>query len=179
VSQPATDDPFSVLGLPHTFRLDVARLRSAQVRILGGIHPDRATSSADAIDRSRLAARVNAAYRILGDPMERGRALLSVLGGSPTEKLSPAFLAESMELRESLDEAIADGDLSRVATVRSEAIQRRDEELERIAQAFDLAIEDPAVRLDALNSASEGIARLRYIARFIERCDTPRDTGES
>ena len=179
MSQPATDDPFRTLGLPYSFRLDAERLRSAHLRLLGALHPDRAGSATAGgeSDIARKAAMVNAAQRTLVDPLARGRALLTVLGGVTHERLSPAFLAEAMELREALDEAIAANDRKGIASLRSTAVQRRELETEAIAKAFDeAAATSDADRAQALVQAAEGIARLRYVTRLIERCDGGADS---
>lgn len=176
MSPPATDDPFDALGLPHTFRLDAGRIRSAHVRLLASLHPDRAASPVEAADLARRAAAVNAAERALADPLARGRALLARLGGQPVERMPPSFLAETMELRESLDEALAGGDVDGIAAARADAQERREAELEAIASAFDEAFAaapgSPA-RADAAGRAAESLARLRYVTRLIERCDDP------
>ncbi|MBL9120972.1 MAG: hypothetical protein JNL80_13765 [Phycisphaerae bacterium] len=179
MSQPATDDPFRTLGLPYSFRLDAERLRSAHLRLLGSLHPDRVGSglAGGEPDIARKAAVVNAAQRILADPLARGRALLAALGGVATERLSPSFLAEAMELREALDEAIGSDDREGIATLRATAVQRREVETEAIAKAFDLAAATSgADRAPLLSQAADAIARLRYVTRLIERCDGGTDS---
>lgn len=182
MSQPATDDPFDALGLPHTFRLDPTRIRAAHVRLLAAAHPDRAGRDAPSgtplfagrHDAARDAARINAAQRVLSDPLERAKALLASLGGSLTDRLSPQFLAEAMELREALDEAVASGDRSRIVGLHNDALAQRDAEIELIAAAFDKATAEDATKADrsaALIAASEGVARLRYVTRMLEESD--------
>lgn len=177
MSQPATDDPFRTLGLPHSFRLDAERLRSAHLRLLGTLHPDRVgPGQGGDPEVARTAAIVNAAQRTLADPLGRGKALLTLLGGVATDRLPPSFLAEAMELREMLDEAIAADDLEGVASLRATAVRRRESETEAIAKAFDRAATSNADRAEALAQASEGLARLRYVMRLIERCDGGPDS---
>jgi molecular chaperone HscB len=187
VSRPATDDPFELLGLPPSFRIDAARIRAAQVRRMTTVHPDRADGPAQAAEFARAAAAINDAARRLGDPIARGEALLARLRGerdsrSPADlSTAPnaAFLMEAMELREALDEAIEAQDAERIASLRADADDR-----------FDVAMTDTADALEALGRlaassaetevrrACEALARLRYATRLRDRAHRPTSSSD-
>ncbi len=173
MSRPATDDPFDLLGLTPSFRLDAARIRAAQVRRMAAVHPDRATGPAQAAEFARLAAAINDAARRLGDPLARSEALLrrasvevgeagSAGGGDAPD---PLFLMEAMELREALDEAIGSGDSERVAVLRADAEERYDATIEAMAQAFE-TLGSGGDAPSAARQARQALARLRYATRL-------------
>lgn len=172
MSPPATDDPFATLGLPHSFRLDPARLRAAYIRLMETAHPDRATSPVDAAERSRRAAAINEAQRRLAHPLRRAEAMLQIagVGSDSAAALPPDFLIEAMELREELDDAIANGDETRISSLRDAAAARRDAELEQLAVHLDqlfASTGDERVRAQA--AARNALNRLRYVMRLMDR----------
>ncbi len=172
MSPPATDDPFATLGLPHSFRLDPASLRAAYIRLMETAHPDRATSQLDAADRARRAAAINDAQRRLAHPLRRAEAMLQVAGaaGLASAALPPDFLVEAMELREELDEALANRDVDRIASLRAAAVARRDAEIDRLADHLDRVFaENGDARAAAVAAAQDALNRLRYVMRLIDR----------
>lgn len=97
--------------------------------------------------------------------------MLRLLGVEATERLPPAFLVEAIELRELLDEAIGASQPDRVASIRADALERRESILARLAASFDAALSPGPSSKVALAAASESLAELRYVSRLIERCD--------
>jgi DnaJ-domain-containing protein 1 len=182
VSRPATDDPFELLGLPPSFRLDAAAIRAAQVRRMTLVHPDRAAGPAQAADFARLAAAINDAARRLGDPITRGEALLrrarsgtaGQTGGGEPIAPDAMFLMEAMELREALDEAIESGDAERLAILRADAEGRYEEACEAAADALDaLGHSIPSPAPAPSRDAEQALARLRYATRLRDRARHP------
>lgn len=105
-----SSDYFRLFGLPVSFDIDTAQLTSRFRDLQQTIHPDRFASASEQERRLSLqyATRVNEAYRILRDPLERARYLLELKGVAWEDEQStlndPVFLMEQMELREALAE---------------------------------------------------------------------------
>lgn len=105
-----SSDYFRLFGLPVSFVIDMGQLSSRFRELQQTIHPDRFASASDQERRLSLqyATRVNEAYRILRDPLERARYLLELKGIAWEDEQStlndPVFLMEQMELREALSE---------------------------------------------------------------------------
>jgi len=100
--------------------VDAAALESAYRDIQSRIHPDRYAHAGDAERRASMqwTTRVNEAYRTLKSPVQRARYLLELNGvdvAFETNTQMPVeFLAQQLELRESLAEAKDAGALDRL-----------------------------------------------------------------
>lgn len=132
----AARDPFQALGLPARFRLDAQELRKAWMRRVSQVHPDALGSSAEG-------TYANDAFRQLSDPISRAHAMLRHRGAPAADEraMPDGFLLEMMDLREQADAARGDADA--VASLRAEAVRRRDDAIERIASVFDSAAAAP------------------------------------
>jgi molecular chaperone HscB len=108
---PADATPYAVLGLDAiTYAIDRDELRRRLLKATRSVHPD--FFAAAGADVRRLAednsARLNEAYSILSDDIERADWLVRHLGGpdEQTERAMPqAFLVEVLEWNEALEEA--------------------------------------------------------------------------
>jgi molecular chaperone HscB len=161
----SVDDPFALLGLPRSFRVDGPTIRAAHLRRIAAVHPDRAAGAEDEL--VRRSAELNEARRILLDPVSRAEALLHLAGGASepaSDAMQPAFLMEMLELREAADAALESGDRERVAHLRADAESRRDALLEALARDFDDGSEASLVaarlRLGALRAIDRLVVRL-------------------
>src|SRR5947209_6080946 len=102
---------FELFGLQPGFELDAKALEVAYREIQSRVHPDRFAHAGDAERRASLqwTTRVNEAYRVLKNPVQRASHLLSLHGvdvAFETNTAMPAqFLMQQMELRESLENA--------------------------------------------------------------------------
>src|SRR5690606_9489155 len=98
-------DAFDLMGLEPSFRIDSERLERTHRELSSALHPDRYLGRSSTERQAALgkAIEVNAAYKLLRNPLERGQLLLQRLG-VPTSatQLPPEFLMEIMELREEL-----------------------------------------------------------------------------
>ena len=103
---------FELFGLPARYALDTAALDDAYRALQRTVHPDRHANADDATRRLSLqaAARVNEAYRTLGDPVERARYLLGLRGVDAFDEtdtsLDIGFLERQLERRERAVEAL-------------------------------------------------------------------------
>ncbi len=167
-------NPFEIFGLAPAFRVDAAALDARFRELSKVVHPDRHARGGPAERRAALsrAIDVNAAYRVLRDPVKRGEALLALHGRAPEDggKASPALLLEMMELREALAEARARADLERVQAQRDAISSRRDAVLERVGSALDTG--DVEAAIVALGEA-------RYLGRYLDEVRlTEEDLGD-
>jgi molecular chaperone HscB len=107
----ATDDHFSLFGLPNAYALDEAELSAAWRDVAARVHPDRfATASApERRVAMQWSARANEAYRVLRDPLARARYMCEQAGidlqTETNTAMSPGFLMQQMTWREQLDDA--------------------------------------------------------------------------
>jgi molecular chaperone HscB len=162
--------PFERLGLEPRYEIDVGRLERAYRALQRQVHPDRFARS-DAKTRIAAAARaieINDAYRIVRDPLRRAQELLRLRGVLFAEtsgpKVSADFLADVLELRESLGEARAAGDVSRVRALADDVRARfRAAECD-LSAAFEAGDTDVGRLADAF-------VRLKYFHRFLEESD--------
>jgi len=109
-------DYFALFSLPAQFPIDRETLDRNFRRLQQTVHPDRFAGASDQERRLAMqqAAEINEAYRILKDPLARGRYLLELRGHPLAEEQAthqdPAFLMQQMELRESLEAVSSAGD---------------------------------------------------------------------
>src|SRR3954465_2213180 len=134
---------FELFGLRPAFAQNAQALERAYREIQSQVHPDRFAHAGDAERRASLqwTTRVNEAYRALRNPVQRASHFLSLHGvdvAFETNTAMPeAFLMQQMELRESLEDAVATKNLAALASLQSklEADQRALEK--QIAAAID------------------------------------------
>lgn len=100
---------FELFGLEPEFEIDLSKLSTQYRELQKELHPDRFASATAQEKRLsvQLAAQANEAYRVLSDPVLRGRYILELAGvvfdDALDTKMDPAFLMEQMELRERLE----------------------------------------------------------------------------
>lgn len=116
-------DYFRLLNVPRQFDVDARRLREAYLNLSRVIHPDRfAGGSEDVAQLSlRVSSQVNRAYEVLSDPLRRAEYLLELSGGksaSEDKSVSAEVLAETLELREEIDDARSRDDREALARIR-------------------------------------------------------------
>lgn len=135
-------DPFALLGLPHTFDLEACVLRGALLKCSLEWHPDRfALASAEQrAEAEEHMAALNHAHEQLSDALKRAEALLALHGqalGDGTDRTSsPAFLMEMMERKEEADSAAASGDLARIEASRAALEADEKSHIRGITEAF-------------------------------------------
>jgi DnaJ-domain-containing protein 1 len=132
-----SSDPFSILGLPRQFNLTPAQVATAHLRAVSRLHPDRAL---DPVERERLvreAAAAGAAKQRLSHDTSRAEELLELLGARSftARPLSPAFLMETLEIREAIEDACGGSEEARAA-LDSNVAELRRAELAALQEAF-------------------------------------------
>lgn len=146
---------YSLFGLPERFAMDVTQLDTAYRQVQAQVHPDRFANRSEAERRVAMqwATLANEAHRVLRNPLPRARYLLERKGVSVEAErntnMSPAFLMQQIEWRESVDEARED----------AEALLRLRKELER----------DERVMLDDVRSAIDDEQDFQAAAELVRR----------
>jgi len=162
-------DPFTTLGFAQQYAIDKNALDKRYRELQQALHPDRHTAAPASTRALTLqkAVGVNEAYRILGDDLRRGEALLTLLGGQVTEQAAdPEFLMEMLELREALTEARAAVDAAEVARLAALVEDKASVARTALTAAFAV-LESRAARNErALLDAQHLLGRLRYYRRF-------------
>ena len=130
------------------------------------VHPDRFAHAGDAERRASLqwTTRVNEAYRVLKDPVQRAKHLLELHGVDvafeTNTAMPPDFLVQQMELREALDEAKTSAALDEMRTrLRQEKAQME----KQVAEAIDS-------RKDYTGAAGL-VRKLQFLDRLDEEID--------
>jgi len=156
---------FELFGLEAGFALDRAALDRAYREIQGRIHPDRFAHAGDAERRASMqwTTRVNEAYRVLQNPLERARHLLELNGvdvALETNTAMPAeFLERQMLLRESLEAASGARDAAALDALRAALAAERAQVEAQLA-----------ARIDQDKDFDAAAARVREL-KFLERLD--------
>jgi len=165
---------FELFGLAPAFALEGEALERSYREIQSKVHPDRFAHAGDAERRASLqwTTRVNEAYRTLKDPVQRAKHLLELHGVDvafeTNTAMPPEFLMQQMELRESLEEATAKKDSSRLDLLRKNLGKSRLSLQQEIAEAID-AKKDYA--------AAAGLVRkLQFLDRLDEEIDAAYET---
>ncbi len=128
-------DPFSILGIPRAFDVDMRAAEKAHRELSRALHPDKYASAGASERRDALtkAADVNEAWRIVRDPVKRAEALFQLAGVEVGETKEPKpdaeLLMEVLEKREALADAKAARDLEKVRALETE-VRAREEKIE-------------------------------------------------
>ncbi len=162
---------YVVLDLPESMRLKRAALEKAYLDLSRRVHPDRfgRTSTLErklALEQTTV---VNDAYRTLKSPRKRAEYLMGRRGrkiGGEQERIDDLeFLAEMMELRETLSDASSVDDIE---PLHDDVQGRYDKILLQLERHFD----------DGEGEQDEAVAKLntlRFLERFLEEVDNKFD----
>lgn len=137
-----TTNYFQLFGLPESFALDRDKLTQTYRVLAAQCHPDKfaAKSPFEQKQAMMMAAAVNEAYRVLGNPIDRAAYLLQAQGvdadAPEYTAFAPEFLMQQMEWRETLAEARAAGDAATLAQLADEVRAAEQEVQEALAAAF-------------------------------------------
>lgn len=168
-------DPFDTLGVEPRFDLDPGAIRRAYLSRVAATHPDT-----DAAADGRASAALNDAKRVLEDPERRANALLARMGGPSKEQdksLPAGFLADVIELRESVEIALASKEGDARTRVEDEAQTRRSDHIRRITELFLAAGPSPSGA--TLAAIRVELNAWRYVERLIEQLDPAYDPNRA
>lgn len=191
---PAELDYFGVLGLPRKLTLDLRQLENIYHEIGRRVHPDRFATQPEAVREASLrsTALLTQSYRILRDPISRGRYWLELHGEKLAEsnKRVPAELAELVfEVQEELAQLReADRNNRKAMTSLVSAIRERrralqasmDEARGALAENFaewDRQNGDQANLVVNLKAVLSKIAYLGTLIRDVDREIEPFDAS--
>jgi molecular chaperone HscB len=164
---------FDLFGLAPAYALEPEALERSYREIQSRVHPDRFAHAGDAERRASLqwTTRVNEAYRTLKDPVQRAKHLLELNGVDVAFETNTAmpvdFLAQQMELRESLEEAKTPAALDQM---RKGLSQQRSLLEKQIAEAID-AKKDYA-------GAAGLVRKLQFLDKLDSEIDAAYETIE-
>jgi molecular chaperone HscB len=107
----ATNNYFTLFGLPTQFDVDLTLLDTRYRKIQTEVHPDKfvTASPAERLQSMQKATLANEAYQTLKNPTERAKHLLALQGIASLEESNTAmptdFLMSQMEWRERIEDA--------------------------------------------------------------------------
>jgi molecular chaperone HscB len=171
-------DAFAILGLEPSYSIQEGELKERHRALSLALHPDRFLGRPAGERREALgrAIEVNAAYRILKDPISRGELLLQRLGLGPSDEagssVSQDLLLEMMDLREELAKARAARESTTIVTLAArvrttqEVVQR--ELVSLFTDALRGEVTNPALLRDKLGA-------MRYQRRFLDETHAALD----
>jgi molecular chaperone HscB len=167
---------FELFGLPPIYPVDMEQLSERFRALQQTLHPDRFAGAGERERRLSMQAstRVNEAYRVLKDPLERARYLLSLhaegSGDDMETTKDTVFLVEQMELREALAEARTSPDpFNAVGKV-----------MDRLAEQAEQLVAQLTVRLD--RPGGEDLEEARELVRklqFVHKCRAEAEQVEA
>jgi len=174
MSSVLTQNYFDIFSLPQCYAVDRVALDARYRDLQRSVHPDRFASGSDQERRISMqqAARINEAYRVLRDPLKRGRYLLA-LREIPVDDRhgahqDPGFLMQQMELRESLAEVRQQDNPLKALELLGRDIEVHLRELQgQLAHALDAEAGD-AAEAPALVQKMQFFARLRDEVQELE-----------
>lgn len=157
---------FDLFGLPISYRVDTSLVAERYRALQHALHPDRYAAAGDREKRLSMQAstRINEAFQVLKNPLERARYLLSLhtgeLGGGNETTRDMAFLMEQMELREALAEAKDQSDPVRAVGV---VLDRLADQSGGLISELEGHFESPSA--EDLEAARELVRKLQFVAK--------------
>ena len=164
---------FDLFGLPPACALEADALDRSYREIQSQVHPDRFAHAGDAERRASLqwTTRVNEAYRILKDPVQRARHILELHGVDvafeTNTAMPPDFLMQQMELRESLESAKDTAQLDRLRA-----------DLRESRRALEGEIGDSIDHKKDYRGAAELVRKLQFLDKLDAEIDAAYETIE-
>lgn len=164
---------FALFGFRPRFDIDPAVLRERYLRLTREVHPDRSPGEGegDALERERLSARVNEAYRVLLSPISRAEYLLELSGGDSAAKdkrVPPELLSTTLMIREEIDDARSAANTALLGALLRRLSGDRDQITTAIGELARRLPGDESLRSELrlkLNS-------MRYYDRMIEQIES-------
>jgi molecular chaperone HscB len=178
-------DHFEVFGLPRRLGIDAAQLQRVFYELSRQSHPDfhQAAPPERQAEILETSARLNAAYRVLRDPIARVEYLVRLEEGRDTKegatvkpKAPPELLEEMFEIQEALEEARAGGpdaaSRETLAGQRDRLMARCQDEEARLrgplSEAWDRGAD---ARAGVLAAFKEALATRAYLRTVVDDID--------
>ncbi len=160
---------FELFGLPQSFDVDQEVLDRNYRELQRNVHPDRFVNASDQERRISMqqAMQINEGYRILKDPLMRGRYLLELDGREHDDERNTTsdteFLIEQMELRDALADVRGSED----------AFSRLGRIMDRIAADIDRLVgtlqgQFGKADADSLDAAADSLTKMQFFRRLQE-----------
>jgi molecular chaperone HscB len=175
---------FEVFGLPRRLEIDAADLQRRFYELSRRHHPDFHHGAAPEVQARILdaAARLNAAYRALRDPIARVEYLIRLEEGRETREgavvkphAPPELLAEMFEIQEALAEAktgtLDDATRQTLRDQRDRLRERQAREEARLRGPLSQAWDVGADRAAALGAFKASLATRAYLRTVIADLD--------
>jgi DnaJ-domain-containing protein 1 len=163
-------DPFAILGLERRFDLTAPEIAAAYLRTVSRLHPDRARDAVERDEMVRASAAAGEARQRLMDESSRAEVLLEHLGARHLLRASPspAFLMETLELRDSIEEALASGDATALEAAARTVSGLRGAALADLSTGLGSPVPASGAGTD-VGRAADAWVRLRYLERMRAR----------
>ncbi|KAK4053276.1 molecular chaperone [Microbotryomycetes sp. JL221] len=156
---------FELFDVPQRWSIDLATLKRTFLQYQQKVHPDLFAGQGDKEQWAKIwSGRVNDAYKILAEGRSRGEYLLSLSDvhiGEADAVTDPELLMDIMEVRESLEEAETEDQVSQIRDANKQSMNATFAELSTIldAQTPDLeAARNLLIKLKYLENI-EGVCR--------------------
>jgi molecular chaperone HscB len=169
VSVESARNYFELFDIPVAFDIDLNDLSSRYQELQRQVHPDKFATATDQERRISVqqTANINEAFRVLKDPLQRGRYLLELYGVHSDDEMDTssdtAFLMEQMALREALAEIREQPDPVEALIKLTADIDDRERELiDTVKNNFS----NPTT--EALQQARNTIQKMQFIKRLQE-----------
>lgn len=150
-----------MLGVPAVFAIDPAVLDDRMKQLQRQLHPDKFVLCSEQ-EKEISAARsseVNAAFRVLKQPLARAATLLEIHGDPITEGShvdDMEFLMETFEMNEAVEDC--EGDADAAVALAADIQAKVDAQVEAITVCFDA---------DDLEGAKSATIKLRYYSNSL------------
>ena len=138
---------FQIFNMPVSFKIDEAELGQKYFQIQKMVHPDRFASASEAEKRNaqQWSTRLNDAYSVLKDPIQRAKLVCALLGSPVDEESSGSINEEFL-----MDQLIR----------REEISEEKEDLLKKVEHSLD-EDKDP-------KTAGENIKKIMFLARQLE-----------
>jgi len=160
-------DAFAIFGLARSWTLDTSELDERYAAI-SRVFRDKSSAREDLRDRAAASARaVDAARKMLLDPLERAQYLLASYGGAERDEplRKREFQSEVMEIDAMAAKARREGDAARLAAVVLEAEEKLASAIMAAGQSFTRLERSLVAEVDA---AAEALAEARFWRRKVD-----------
>ena len=133
---------FQLFKQPETFDLDTHALEKTYLVLTTQFHPDKfaAASAFEQKQAVMMSATINQAYNTLKDPIDRAAYLLKQQGidadAPENTQLSPEFLMQQMEWRETLFDAQAQHNTAALQKLQQEIQTAQEKLFAQLQQSF-------------------------------------------